>query len=117
MKVTFRTHSISPGDHGNAIAPKQFLSRSLRRRERSTLLEVGSDRVLFSVDYPYETMQEQSDWFESVPISEGDGLKIGRANAQQLLRMAAVVCNSFCMIVPHIGSADPPVRLIGIKKA
>jgi predicted TIM-barrel fold metal-dependent hydrolase len=24
--------------------------------------EGGSDRVLFSVDYPYETMQEQSDW-------------------------------------------------------
>ena len=34
MKVTFRTHSISPGDHGNAIAPKQFLSRSLRRSGR-----------------------------------------------------------------------------------
>jgi predicted TIM-barrel fold metal-dependent hydrolase len=52
-----------------------------------TLLEVGSDRVLFSVDYPYETMQEQSDWFESVPISEGDRLKIGRTNAQQLLHL------------------------------
>jgi predicted TIM-barrel fold metal-dependent hydrolase len=51
------------------------------------LLEVGSDHVLFSVDYPYETMQEQSDWFESVPISEGDRLKIGRTNAQQLLRL------------------------------
>jgi predicted TIM-barrel fold metal-dependent hydrolase len=54
-----------------------------------TLLEVGSDRVLFSVDYPYETMQEQSDWFDSVPISEGDRLKIGRANAQQLLRLGS----------------------------
>ena len=52
-----------------------------------TLLEVGCDHVLFSVDYPYETMQEQSDWFESVPISEGDRLKIGRTNAQQLLRL------------------------------
>ena len=52
-----------------------------------TLLEVGSDDVLFSTDYPYETMQEQSDWFESLPISENDRLKIGRANAQQLLRL------------------------------
>jgi predicted TIM-barrel fold metal-dependent hydrolase len=54
-----------------------------------TLLEVGSDHVLFSVDYPYETMQEQSDWFEGVPISESDRLKIGRANAQRLLRLGS----------------------------
>ena len=36
---------------------------------------------------PYETMQEQSDWFESLPISEGDRLKIGRSNARRLLRL------------------------------
>jgi predicted TIM-barrel fold metal-dependent hydrolase len=36
-----------------------------------TLLEMGSDRVLFSVDTPYETVQEQSDWFDSLPISGG----------------------------------------------
>jgi gamma-resorcylate decarboxylase len=52
-----------------------------------TLLEVGADRVLFSVDYPYENMQEQSEWFEAVPISDGDRLKIGRDNARRLLRL------------------------------
>jgi gamma-resorcylate decarboxylase len=50
-----------------------------------TLLEVGADRILFSVDYPYETMQEQSDWFETVPISESDREKIGRINAARLI--------------------------------
>jgi gamma-resorcylate decarboxylase len=50
-----------------------------------TLLEVGADRVLFSIDYPYETMQEQSEWFDSLPISEGDRHKIGRSNAGLLL--------------------------------
>ncbi|HTW50289.1 MAG TPA: amidohydrolase family protein [Stellaceae bacterium] len=50
-----------------------------------TLLEVGSDRLLFSVDYPYETAQEQSDWFDSLPISEGDRSKISRLNAIELL--------------------------------
>jgi 2,3-dihydroxybenzoate decarboxylase len=55
-----------------------------------TLLEVGADRVLFSTDYPYETMQEQSDWFESLPISDGDRLKVGRSNAEQLLRLGLV---------------------------
>ena len=52
-----------------------------------TLLEVGSDRVLFSVDYPFETVQEQTDWFESLPIGELDKAKIGRINAAQLLRL------------------------------
>jgi 2,3-dihydroxybenzoate decarboxylase len=50
-----------------------------------TLLEVGADRVLFSVDYPYENVREQSEWFESLPISEDDRVKIGRTNAVRLL--------------------------------
>jgi hypothetical protein len=31
-----------------------------------TLTEVGSDRLLLSVDHPYEAAQEQSDWFDSL---------------------------------------------------
>ena len=50
-----------------------------------TLLEIGPDRLLFSVDYPYETAQEQTDWFDSLPISESDRSKIGRLNALELL--------------------------------
>jgi 2,3-dihydroxybenzoate decarboxylase len=53
-----------------------------------TLLEIGADRVLFSVDYPYETPEEQTEWFESVPISEHDRQKIGGANARRLLRLS-----------------------------
>jgi 2,3-dihydroxybenzoate decarboxylase len=52
-----------------------------------TLLEVGADRVLFSVDYPFENMQEQTEWFEGVPISEADRQKIGAENARRLLRL------------------------------
>ena len=37
----------------------------------NTLLEIGPDRLLFSV-CPYETVQEQTDWFDSLPISETD---------------------------------------------
>jgi gamma-resorcylate decarboxylase len=54
-----------------------------------TLLEVGSDRVLYSVDYPYETVQEQTDWFDSLPISEADRRKISRENALKLLRLGS----------------------------
>ena len=52
-----------------------------------TLLEVGADRVLFSVDYPYENMQEQSEWFDGLPVSDGDLQKMGRDNARRLLRL------------------------------
>ncbi len=54
-----------------------------------TLLEIGPDRLLYSVDYPYETAQEQSDWFDSLPISDTDRRKIGRENALQLLRLGS----------------------------
>jgi 2,3-dihydroxybenzoate decarboxylase len=54
----------------------------------NTLLEIGPERLLFSVDYPYETVQEQTDWFDSLPISETDRRKIGRENALELLRLS-----------------------------
>jgi 2,3-dihydroxybenzoate decarboxylase len=49
-----------------------------------TLLEVGADRTLFSVDYPYESMHELAPWFDTCPISENDRIKIGRTNAAKL---------------------------------
>jgi 2,3-dihydroxybenzoate decarboxylase len=55
-----------------------------------TILEVGADRILFSVDYPYESMIEAAEWFDNTTaISETDKLKIGRTNAEKLLKMGA----------------------------
>jgi 2,3-dihydroxybenzoate decarboxylase len=48
------------------------------------LLELGADRLLFAADYPFEEMADGATWFDSVPISESDRLKIGRTNAQRL---------------------------------
>jgi 2,3-dihydroxybenzoate decarboxylase len=53
----------------------------------TTLLEVGADRILFSMDYPFENMQEQSDWFELLPLSDTDKHKIARENARGLLNL------------------------------
>jgi len=39
------------------------------------------------VDYPYEDMGEANDWFERVPITEPDRVKIARSNAQKLFRL------------------------------
>ena len=52
-----------------------------------TMLEVGSDRILFSVDSPYEDASELSPWFDTAPISETDRVKIGRDNARKLFNL------------------------------
>ena len=51
------------------------------------MLEVGPDRILYSVDYPFEDMKLGADWFDHAAISDGDRLKIGRTNARQLFRL------------------------------
>jgi gamma-resorcylate decarboxylase len=50
------------------------------------IAEMGSDRVLYSVDYPLEDMIEAKEWFDSVNISDSDRAKISRTNAQKLFR-------------------------------
>ncbi len=51
------------------------------------MLEVGSDRILFSVDYPFEKTIEAATWFDELHISERDRLKIGRTNAMALFKL------------------------------
>jgi gamma-resorcylate decarboxylase len=50
----------------------------------NTIAELGVDRVLFSADYPYETMEEAAAWFDSSLLSRNDAQKIGRDNARRL---------------------------------
>ena len=51
------------------------------------ILEVGSDRILFSTDWPFENVDHAALWFDACPISEADRLKIGRSNAERLFRL------------------------------
>jgi len=51
------------------------------------ITEVGADRVLYSVDYPYEDMGVAAEWFDNAPISETDRLKIACGNARQLFHL------------------------------
>jgi predicted TIM-barrel fold metal-dependent hydrolase len=97
-RVEHRLRHSSPEVRGRQLQPVTFYLRenfylttagAFRTQALiDTLLEIGSDRVLFSVDSPYETAQEQSDWFESLPISETDRRKIGRLNALQLMGLS-----------------------------
>jgi gamma-resorcylate decarboxylase len=54
----------------------------------NAIAETGSERVLFSVDYPFEEVGEAAGWFDTAAISEGDRLKIGRLNALELFKLA-----------------------------
>jgi 2,3-dihydroxybenzoate decarboxylase len=51
------------------------------------LLEVGSDRILFSTDWPFENIDHAADWFDAAAISEADRRKIGRDNAVRLFKL------------------------------
>ncbi|HSG94438.1 MAG TPA: amidohydrolase family protein, partial [Afifellaceae bacterium] len=52
-----------------------------------TLSEMGADRVLFAVDYPFVTNEQGVEWIEQVMMSEEDRAKILSGNAQRLLRL------------------------------
>jgi len=42
------------------------------------------ERVMFSIDYPYESMEQGSSWFDQAELSDADRLAIGRTNAVSL---------------------------------
>jgi predicted TIM-barrel fold metal-dependent hydrolase len=50
-----------------------------------TILELGSQRVMFSADYPFERMADATEWFDALELSPADKVRIARANAAGLL--------------------------------
>lgn len=50
-------------------------------------LEVGVDRIMFSVDYPYGSMSAARAFLEQLPVSSADKERIAHLNAEKLLRL------------------------------
>jgi uncharacterized protein len=48
------------------------------------LLEVGVGRIMFSVDYPYGSMQKARAFLEQIPVSSADRDRIAHGNAEKL---------------------------------
>jgi 2,3-dihydroxybenzoate decarboxylase len=46
-----------------------------------------ADRVLYSVDYPYEDVVEAQTWLDHCPISDADRTKVANANSRKLFRL------------------------------
>lgn len=51
------------------------------------MLEIGSDKILFSTDWPFENIDHASNWFDQASISENDRQKIGYLNAKKLFNL------------------------------
>jgi predicted TIM-barrel fold metal-dependent hydrolase len=49
------------------------------------MLEVGVERIMFSVDHPYGSMAEARAFLQHLPASEADRERIARGNAEKLL--------------------------------
>jgi gamma-resorcylate decarboxylase len=51
------------------------------------MLEMGTDRILFSIDWPFENIDHAADWLDAASISDSDRIKIGRTNAVRLFKL------------------------------
>ncbi len=49
--------------------------------------EMGVDRIMFSVDYPFAPNQPATEWLHKIPLCAEDQAKIASGNARRLLRL------------------------------
>ena len=49
--------------------------------------ELGLDRIMFSVDYPFAPNQPATEWLHTVPLCAEDRAKLSSGNAQRLLKL------------------------------
>ena len=62
----------------------QFSDHALRH----AISEIGADRIMFAIDYPFEDNEVGSSWFASTPITDEERAAIGRENAIRLFNLA-----------------------------
>jgi len=48
---------------------------------------MGVDRVMFSVDWPFEDVGEGTQWIDTADIGEADRIQVGRTNAIELFKL------------------------------
>ena len=49
------------------------------------LMQVGTDRIMFSTDHPYSSMADARAFLDQIPVSPADRARIAHGNAEQLL--------------------------------
>jgi len=96
-RVDHRMAVSTPGTNGAHTESMMFyLQRNFYatcagvRRDgtlKNTIEEMGEGRVLFSVDYPYESNEDAADWFDGLAFNENTRAAVGWENARALLRI------------------------------
>lgn len=54
---------------------------------QNLIQEVGVERIMFSVDYPFGSMAEARAFLQNLPLSEDDRARIAHGNAEKLFRL------------------------------
>jgi len=67
---------------------------------KNTIEELGESRVMFSVDYPYESNEDAADWFDALELNENARAAISHGNATRLFAL-------------HSGRANLPSKVSG----
>lgn len=49
--------------------------------------ELGPERILFSIDYPFEFFEDACPWWDSIQLDDATKKAIGRDNAKKLLKL------------------------------
>lgn len=52
-----------------------------------SMMEMGIDRIMFSVDYPFAPNVQGTEWMESISLSPDDKRKVLAGNAERLLKL------------------------------
>jgi predicted TIM-barrel fold metal-dependent hydrolase len=52
-----------------------------------SVMELGADRIMFSVDYPFEAQPPAPRWLAGIPLCDEDKVKIASGNVTRLLKL------------------------------
>jgi 2,3-dihydroxybenzoate decarboxylase len=52
-----------------------------------SMMEMGIDRILFSVDYPFAENPPGTEWLKTLPLGPEDTEKLLNGNARRLLKL------------------------------
>jgi 2,3-dihydroxybenzoate decarboxylase len=83
-------------DHAASVKPSELVRRNIKITSagafsddplRCALDALGDDSVMFSVDYPFESMIEAADWLGAAELDPKVRAKVEHDNAQTLLKL------------------------------
>jgi 2,3-dihydroxybenzoate decarboxylase len=87
---------ISTGVKKSKMLPSEYIKKNIMITTsgqfaaeplQCALSALGADRILFSVDYPFENISEGSQFIDEAPISDIDKEKICHLNAERLFKL------------------------------